>query len=170
MNKSIVIWQPNGIGDILFCIPLAREFLKKYKEVIWPTDDKYIWIRDYVDDIKYITKAKMKEMVPQFNIEWSGGNFFENKAPCEAAGFDYLPLRFAAALTPGVNSPRNTMVDKYKLGNVPLNKWRTLRWIRNRQKEELLFNSLGLGSKKYNLINTNFAAPGNNINIKVKNQ
>lgn len=52
--KPALVNQRRGLGDVLFCVPLARHFLKKYGEVIWPVDTHYLWVSEYIPEIKYV--------------------------------------------------------------------------------------------------------------------
>ena len=40
--------QFQGLGDILFCEPIAKHFYKKSKnEIVWPVNNDSLWLKEY---------------------------------------------------------------------------------------------------------------------------
>ena len=48
--KTLLIKQPAGFGDILFCQKIAKVFRERteYKEIIWPVASVYSYIQEYM--------------------------------------------------------------------------------------------------------------------------
>ncbi len=144
MQLKYYIDQPFGIGDILFLSPIAIE-LQKDNEVIWPINDNFIWLQDYLD-INFIAKSK----------------FTGNIA-------DYYVIPFINAHQ--IVGCKYTMQAKYNLVNLDHTNWKQLKWKRNINKEnDLYYNALKLSnSEPYILVNTNYADPllkyKSNVNI-----
>ena len=159
--KKCIINQPFGIGDILFSEPIAQYYIDKGYEVIWPVEDSYFWIKDYMPWIHFVPRTSYK-------IDYEISKF------TTINGAEYIPLRFANPIFRGLephdySDLKNCMVDKYRLLGLPEDLWRKLKWIRNKEKEDSLFNKLNLEGKRYNLRNINFGASGSKINIIIGN-
>lgn len=142
---SIVINQPAMLGDLLFIEPIVRHFHEQGHEVIWPIKDQYAWLKDY---IKYPTILKQS----QFEMDYELCEMQEN----------YIPLRFATPLLRNTDPHSGAyhehfMLDKYRLIDLPLDMWRSLTWERNYEKENELFERLGLTEgQEYGLVNWHF--------------
>ena len=51
--------QYQGLGDILFCEPIARNFHKEGKnEIFWPINDEFMWLTNYIKDINFVPKSR----------------------------------------------------------------------------------------------------------------
>tara|TARA_R110000744_G_scaffold342230_1_gene447384 strand:+ start:2759 stop:3466 length:708 start_codon:yes stop_codon:yes gene_type:complete len=155
---DILINQPFGIGDVLFSEPIARHYHNLDKKVVWPVNDEYIWVQDYITYVNFVKKS-------EYAINYEQCSFGT------VNGMEYIPLRFANPLHR--NKPphdysgiENCMEDKYRLLKLPTNLWRTLDWTRNIAKEQALFSSLNLENKEYTLVNTSFGASGQSIEIQ----
>ena len=46
--KTILIKQPAGFGDIMFCLKIAKHYIDKGLKVIWPVIPEYVYIKEYV--------------------------------------------------------------------------------------------------------------------------
>jgi len=155
-----LINQPRGLGDILFCEPLARHLIEKdNSEVIWVIHDEFYWIQEYIPYIQF-------KKTSQYPID------FEKDSFGEYDGMQFLPLRFANPIVRNLSSKYDcsdqlhTMLDKYRLLNLSTDLWKTLKWNRNFQKENLLYNLLNL-QEPYILINEYFS--GGKIDINLEN-
>jgi len=140
-NRTYIINQFRGIGDILYVIPLIRKLKEEGHTVLYPTIFPELY--PYFPDICFIKKEFI-------NIDYEDHAFIKTK------NVIILPLRFADTILKV--SYRNCMAAKYRLMDLPANLWRTLTWKRNLKKEkELFYNVLRLEDNiKYNLINNNF--------------
>ena len=50
--KTVLIKQPAGIGDILFCQKIAKVIQEntEYKSVVWPVAPVYSYLEEYMGD------------------------------------------------------------------------------------------------------------------------
>jgi hypothetical protein len=143
-KKKCIINQYRGIGDILFIEPLCR-WLNEGYDITFPVDDQYYWIKDYIPYINFVKKSEYFMDYEKF----SWGKIGE---------FEYFPIRFANPLLRGYgphdySDQFNCMKDKYRLFGKDPDMWKGLKWKRNHDKENELFNFLGLEGKEYTLIN-----------------
>ena len=155
-NKTLVINQFRGLGDILFVIPIARKYISEGYKVIFPIDPIFLSIQKHFPDIEFINK---EESI--FNLECS--------KKTEQSNILFLPLRFADSLE-GV-SYTNCMLAKYKMTNLPMEMWRTLSWERDEVAEKKLFEIYKLQpNSRFNFISQRFLTTFNGVaNIKVNN-
>lgn len=140
----IVINQSAMLGDLLFIEPIVKYLTNLGNTIIWPVKDQYSWIKDYMP--YNIIKQS------QYNIDYED----VNQRP------DYIPLRFSTPIFRGTDPHsgefhEHFMLDKYRLLDLPLDLWRTLKWTRNIEKENQLFQLLGLSEgEDYTLVNMFF--------------
>jgi hypothetical protein len=157
MKSKILINQFQGLGDILFCEPIARTFKEQGKTIIWPVIDQYIWIAEYIPYINFVSKS-------QFAFNYEALSF-------EDSDIEYLPLRFANPIYRGLHphdysDQYHCMLDKYRMLNLDENLWRTLKWNRNPQKEKELFDRVVGNKKNYTLINKTWGGHITNNDIQ----
>ena len=112
---KVIINQPFGIGDILFLSPLV-EYIDA-EEIIWPVVDHYYWVKDYITfpNLQFIKQS-------EFNIN----NYLE---------YNVVPFQHAHSLIP---EAEDCMEAKYMLLNADPELWRTISFIRNKEKENQL--------------------------------
>jgi len=144
MKNKILINQYQGLGDILFCEPVARHYYNLGQQIIWPILDTYLWIKEYINYINFIPKSQFP-----FNYEL---------AVYPSDEFDYLPLRFANPLFRNIelhdySDQLHCMLDKYRFLNLSEELWRTLKWTRNLSKEQELYDLVIGDKQQYTLIN-----------------
>lgn len=141
--------QYQGLGDILFCEPIARHYYNNGEnEIIWVVLDEFMWISDYIDYINFIPKSQSNFNFENAQIGFNGEYFL-------------LPLRFANPLFRNLqlhdySDQYHCMLDKYRLLNLDINLWKTLKLNRNHKKELELYNILQI-TGEYNLINNNWS-------------
>jgi hypothetical protein len=153
--------QFQGLGDILFCEPIARYFYKNgINQIIWPINEEFLWLNEYLPYINFVSKQ-------HYNFNWESTYLGQ-------VGDEYhIPLRFAnpiyRKLHPHDYSDQyHTMLDKYRFLNLNTSMWRTLKWSRNIEKENELFFKHDLSDNQpYILINNNWSA--NTVNIQISN-
>jgi hypothetical protein len=145
-----VLNQYQGLGDILFCEPIANHFYNNgQNEIIWPVNPEFLWIRDYIKYVNFVDKTT-------FNINYE--DFEIHHLDDETM---YIPLRFANPIYRGL-SPHDysdqfhTMLDKYRFLNLSTNLWKTTKWERNFIKEDELFNKV-VKDNNYILVNSNWS-------------
>lgn len=127
MDK-ITIYQPVGLGDILFCQKIAHKLIEYGYTVYWPMS-KYYWISDYIKKDKLIwshPKQPSESLVLQHSIETNHP-------------YDLMTCKYdmIGKTLPHIN---------YNLHSINWNDWSNYLLInRNIEKENHLFyNVLGL--------------------------
>lgn len=156
-KKKCIINQPRGIGDILFIEPLMR-WLNEGYEITFPVEDSYIWIKDYIPYVKWVKKSEFHMDYERF----SWGKIGEH---------EYFPVRFANPIHRGLmphdyTDMFNVMKDKYRLFGKDPEMWKDLKWRRNFEKEDLLFQKLGLNEyNRYVFVNQEASNGKIDINI-----
>lgn len=142
--------QYQGLGDILFCEPIARHFYDKGKnEIFWPINEEFMWLTEYIKYINFVPKSSCNINYESLHLGLIEPDVY------------FIPLRFANPIVRGL-SPHDysdqyhTMLDKYRMLGLPLDLWKTLQWERNLEKENELFNLL-VRDKNYVLVNTKWS-------------
>lgn len=139
----VVINQPFGLGDFLFCIPLARDYMKEGMKVVWPVVSAYANIGKHFPDIVFIDKNNLK-------VD------YERKDEYVQHGMKVIPLRWSYDIQ---RVPfRDCMKSKYGMFGKDWHRWRESTWLRDTAREdELFYKVLGLSDgARYNLVNTMF--------------
>lgn len=138
--------QFQGLGDILFCEPIAKHYYNNGEnEIIWPILGDFLWLQEYFPYINFVNWR-------EFNFPYESthhGQVSENEF--------HVPLRFANPIVRNLHphdysDQFHTMVDKYRMVNLPLDLWKTMTWIRNNQREDELYNML-VQDTNYILVN-----------------
>ena len=128
-----LINQPRGLGDILFCEPLVRKLKEEGNEIIWPVNDEFIWIKDYIPYINFVKKSEYHAI--DYDID-----YFQ-KIGKGSEEITLIPLRFANPIVRKLSSKFDcsdqfhTMLDKYRLLNYSDDLWKQLTWKRNQNRE-----------------------------------
>jgi hypothetical protein len=138
MQRTILIKQPAGIGDIIFCQKLYKKLKSDNCEIFWPVLDQINWLCDYLDTVCTFEEIRDKTFDTVIDLEGQntlskvGGRIMESKYKYVNQSFDgYLDY-----FTPK----------------------------RNHEKENELYSNLVKG-KKYRLICDMFATPDVNKNV-----
>lgn len=154
MNK-LLINQPAGIGDILFCYKLAVNFCDSGFKVVWPV------IPLYLSDLQTYIEPHPNIKFTSIDSEFPLKSFFtQNEATLVKTdeGDVYLPLTFADRYySPG----ESFLKAKYKLcdAQFPYNSWSdAIKLKRDSEKESRLFYEvLGLQEDdEFVLVNKKF--------------
>jgi hypothetical protein len=56
LKDTLVISQPQGLGDIIFSMTLINDWIKKGHKVIWPVVSQYIDIQKHFPDLLIVDK------------------------------------------------------------------------------------------------------------------
>jgi hypothetical protein len=147
--RNIIINQSSGIGDILFLEPMLRH-LSKYKKVIFPVEDYFLWIQKHIPYVSFVPKSK-------YHIDYTDMVMTD----------EYLPLRYANQILRGLDrhdhhDQENTMLDKYRLLGLHDDMWLSMDFVRDYKSERELFNKLEC-RYEYNLINNQSRAGDTDI-------
>ena len=117
MKENIIIMQPFGIGDILFISPIIS---KLDYDVIWPVNDEYIWIKDYLvlPNTTFIEMSKYRNE-PIYSL---------------VEKIDFLN---AENILRSMGIKLDCMGAKYHYVSEDISEWKTLKWNRNYDKENV---------------------------------
>lgn len=152
-KEDIIINQFFGLGDILFCIEIARSYLKKGHKVIWPVEPQFVNIQKHFPEIQFVDKNLL-------NIN------YESKVEVSGNGFRIIPLRWSQNIL-GLDI-RDCMKSKYMMFGRDWNDWHSLTWKRDNKSEDVLFDMLGLQEgEKYILVNRWFKTNARPIDIRI---
>lgn len=149
--------QYQGLGDILFCEPIARHFYEENKnEILWPINDEFMWLKDYIKYINFVPKSGHNMNYESLHLGLLDSNTY------------FVPLRFANPIVRNLNphdysDQYHTMLDKYRMLNLPEDMWKTFKWSRNLDKENALYTLL-VKDKDYILVNSKWS--GGNVPIE----
>ena len=157
-----MIYQPCGLGDILFLQKIAH-YMKELKyDVYWPVISEFDWLNEYI---------------PYFNfISWEDNDNKLNGPPLpESVSFprkeDYLPNKRTEMskeffFFQGFGNYSPIMAGKYDHIGMDWTDWRDyILFNRNIEKEnELFYNILGLSdNEEYVFVNRNYRTRPNKM-------
>lgn len=159
MIHTIILNQFCGCGDILFCISLARDFIKEGYKVIWPLESIYAPLAKHFPDIVMIDKFLV-------NIDYT------RKYEYEYNGCKVIPLRFTDSLCKVPYT--QCMASKFLYFGKNWEDWnKDYKIVRDIENEKrLYYEVLGLkDGEEYNLISNQFGKGGHlkNTLINVEN-
>jgi len=146
----IILNQFNGLGDILFTVPLARHFIGQGEVVVYPYDPVYGNIGWHFPDIGFLPKENL-------NLD------YEEEAEYMLGSCHVFPLRFADEEL--ANNP-NTMRAKYDMFGLDYKMWRTLTWKRG-EAEKWLYERLNPENKEYIIVNKNWHHTNKKLDLKI---
>ncbi len=155
----VILNQYQGLGDILFCEPIARYYKHKgASEIIWPVLSEFLWLKEYLPYINFVDRN-------HFNMDYES-TYFGNIGPSTL----YVPLRFANPIFRNLHphdysDQYHTMLDKYRMLNLPEDMWRNLAWTRNHTRENELYNRL-IHNPNYILVNNKWSDGVLNIDVE----
>lgn len=153
---NVIINQFAGLGDILFIEPIYRYYFDRGFTVIAPINPDNLWIQEYIPYVEFKDKTKFR---------------YDYESPTQKDdGQVHVPLRFAHPLLRGYDlhygdDRKNWMPDKYTYLGLPVEMWRTLKFKRNMEREQQLFDWLGLEETKYDFFNSKFGGSFETIKI-----
>jgi hypothetical protein len=150
--------QFQGLGDILFCEPIAKHYYNNGEnEITWPILPEFLWLQEYFPYIKFVNRY-------EFGFPYEStfhGQATENEF--------HVPLRFANPIVRNLHphdysDQLHTMLDKYRMVGLPIDLWKTMTWTRNTIRENELYDLL-VQSPKYILVNNMWSDGVLNINV-----
>ena len=80
--KVCLINQPAGIGDVFFLQYIARKYLSMGYKVIWPLQERLLWIKDYITDIDFCSQ----------NDNFPGKEYYGQMGIIQSPQFSYLGM------------------------------------------------------------------------------
>jgi hypothetical protein len=160
MQKQIILNQFFGLGDLLFIEPIFRHFHERGFQVFCPVEDHYYWLIYYIKYVHFRKKSEFPMDYEQCRMDY------------EYNGTQVLPLRFSTPILRGCEPHEGSlkehfMLDKYRIIGLPLYEWCTLKWTRNEEKENRLYDMLNL-KKPYTFANMNFGGGFQSYDFGVK--
>jgi hypothetical protein len=148
ISSTIIINQPFGMGDYIFCNSIGNMFVDQGYNVIWPVESVYAPIAKHFKSIAIVDKALI-------NINYSLPMDFST------SGTRIIPLRFADSLCRVPYT--DCMKSKYMYFGMDWKDWKSkCRITRDMPNEfKLFFDILGLKEgEQYNLISEQFTTGG----------
>lgn len=154
MNKNCLIYQPLGLGDIIWILPIVDVIIGSGYTVYYPVGDVYY---DMVST--YIEKE---------NLVWvrEGDDFPLKKYYGQYGAVEndnqlYLPLTYADRYFPQCS----TMISKYYFLSIPIGDWRkSFSMKRNADREKKLVEKYDL-FEEYILVNKSFGTEYQDRNL-----
>jgi hypothetical protein len=157
MEKICLIYQPCGLGDIIFIQKVCKFYLGKGFRVILPVVYEFEWLNDYIEQVEFIswgdTEKKLThwDKLPE-NIEFPYKGRYDPFAP-HFFSDEFVFLNF-------FQSPNGRVMEsKYNSINMGYEDWVDyFSFKRNYDKEDELFHRI-LGIKEgeeYVLVNKNY--------------
>lgn len=155
IGKIIVVVQPFGLGDIIFCQALAREWVAEGHTVIWPVEEHYIGIQKHFQNITIINKYYAEK---ELGIDFEKRDFHQHKLP-NGRMVEVFPLRWSVEYCKVPYS--DCMKSKYMMFKRDWTSWKNFDWDRDYYMEVLLMQKLNIHlGDRYNLISEHFTQEG----------
>jgi len=158
--KILHLIQPGRIGDIIICLPIAKEYFDKGYQVRWYINHQYLRLFDYID---YVVPIVLSGNLNQNLIETYSIIARSEKGKIIDIGIGFSQHKETQNFLGG-----NKHFDewKYDKANVDINKKYNLIFNRNRIKEENLKKYLKI-KKPYKIIHLT-ASNGKYFDLKIK--
>lgn len=116
---SVIFNQPQGLGDIIFCMRIAYNLLDNgHEEVLWPINPIYENIQKHFPRIKFIP-------IKELNVNFDRPDFYDIKF----RGKDYtvIPMLYSNDICE--TAYYDCMRSKYLLSGMDMETWRGIEWI-----------------------------------------
>ncbi|HTH52104.1 MAG TPA: hypothetical protein VL501_09235 [Pyrinomonadaceae bacterium] len=140
MTRRIGLVQTRGIGDIVIALPISDHFIEQGFEVVWPIDERFVEIF-----------GRVKPGVDFVGVSPGDTDYFLteplrviNERGCERTIILYSFLSTAMVYDPRLAASLKFDEYKYAAAGVPFRKKWDLKILRDREREERLFDSLGV--------------------------
>jgi hypothetical protein len=157
MRKLCLIYQPLGLGDIIWILPIIDTIINSGYDVYYPVGDVYYdMVSEYIqkDNLFWVREND------NFPLKHHYGKFEVVDNDTEL----YLPIRYADRYFPNCS----TMIAKYYFLSVPIVDWRkSFSLKRNLEREEKLIQTYGL-SEDYILVNRSFGTEYQDRNLTIE--
>lgn len=139
MTKRIGLIQTGGIGDIIIALPIADHFVELGYEVVWPIESGFVPIFQ-----------PAKPSVRFIAVERSATSPFHdplrliNESGCERTVILYSYLRGLNVYDPRLTASLKFDEYKYAIAGIPFSKKWDLKYERNMDREQALYDSLAI--------------------------
>ena len=153
------IEQYFGLGDVIWSQGIANHLFEQgHTSVLWPVEDKYFeGCKNAYPRINFFPQSLIQP-------EW-----FQIKDKRIIGDIEVVPIRWSDSF---MQVPyKDVMKAKYMMYDLDWQMWREhAQWDRSMVREIDLHKKLGLGGKRYNVINNRFGSSGDRrVNIHVSN-
>ena len=146
MGQKIGFVQTRGIGDIIIALPIADHFIENGSEVVWPIDQQFLeMFRRAKPEVKFLGVTRSPQHSPGYflhePLELIGQH------ACDRTIVLYSFLSGFNICDPRLSGTFKFDEYKYAIASVPFDlKWK-LKVERDKEREEALFDSLGIKGK-----------------------
>jgi hypothetical protein len=140
--KIGLIYQPCGLGDILFLQKLAHHIKDQGYEIYWPVVSEFEWLNDYIPDFNFISwgdkEVKLTRPPLPDHVQFPGIEHYLPEKQTEITD-DLFYFQ-------GFGNYQPIMAGKYDSVGMDWKDWRDhIKFVRNQEKEDKLFyDVLGL--------------------------
>jgi len=153
-NKTCLIYQPLGLGDIIWIQPIVDVMISEGYVVYYPVGSVYYDIVSQYIKKKNLIWVKESDNFP-LKQYYGNPNFHQTENEL------YIPVGYADRYLP--KCP--VMISKYYFLSIPISDYRKhFKLIRNYQREEKLINTYNLYGD-YVLVNKSFGTDSKDRNI-----
>lgn len=156
-RKICLICQPCGLGDIFYLQKIAKTYYDRGYEIWWPVIHEFEFLNDYIPWINWVSwnDKIIKLTSPPFGDDVSFPHKeYYNYNNAHIFTDDFVYINGFYRIPPG----KLCMPYKYEACDLDGNDWYNyFNFNRNKQKEEKLYNALGLHkNEEYVLVNRLF--------------
>lgn len=145
--KTCFIYQPQGVGDIIFIQKVVHHYKSLGYKIVFPLYPYFIWLKTYLaqDGVEFPMLGGDRTILEPFNnsdkfFYLMGSTHALFRKPVHAVDFVYL------SCGPATLDSEEMMTAKYSVADISYEGWQDYVTInRNKEKEdELFYNVLGL--------------------------
>jgi len=150
MDKTCLIYQPAGIGDVFFCQTIAKHYVNLGYQVIYPVKSNLIFLKDYLVYGGITIVDESGDFPYKEHYNQGGGSIMSG---------DFIYLNLDQSHRQGGSG--GYMLSKYSMVGLDYKTWIDGFIInRNKEREEWLFNHLNIkDGERYILMNTKYGTP-----------
>ena len=141
--KNLLLVQPGAFGDIFLCAPIAKWYANKGYKIYWPVRKRFLSILSSLD---YVNPIELRE--ESLDSDWLRSDVMKI-LPMIPEYDKVINLADRGPHSIAQQLSENFEQCKYRLAEVPFSEKNNLSWERNLEKEENLFNLLGLSPKDH---------------------
>lgn len=151
---KIGLIQTRGLGDIIISAPIAMYYIDRGCEVYWPIDSEFIFsFQCAFPKIKFIAINKERTGSSTADYFYNEPLNELNRNSCDVIFCLYSYLTGFNLQQPRLQTSLSFDVYKYAVAKVPFKEKWNFNPVRNKQREQKLFQILNINSDtKYNLI------------------
>ena len=141
MNKDCLVYQPGGLGDILFIQKICRSYLDQGYRIIFPVLYEYAWLPDYIKDIEFPSWQDKDKLLTHLDtphgfskdVVFDHIDYYSASNPTILEG-EFVYLNF-------FSPPKGKVMDhKYNMVGMDYSNWQDyVIFDRNKEKENKLF-------------------------------